>query len=274
MNDPHQTQWREPGAPASPTAVEQARVPSPWGVAFHEARLLVLFVALIATTYMIFAVDAPNLAYKRRVPGGDTTKVETPQGAVVDSPLVSLPPDTPVVVNPADTLPKVDTVGSATLAAAADSARRANDKRYRDSVEKARRVQSTIDSTARALEVSATQSRLEKLFVDNAEINTETAKKIFDMKQLGAIWLDARPEHEFDEGHIPGARNFYAEQWRSRIPELLPLSREKIVVYCGGGECTLSHELAEGLRAIGFKRVVVYTGGTAEWSAKKYPLVK
>ena len=80
----------------------------------------------------------------------------------------------------------------------------------------------------------------------NKEIGTATAKEIVD--RGAAIWYDARTADECREGHIPNARNVYANDFQSHIPEILSSGMKKdqlIVVYCGGGLCEPSHELAK-----------------------------
>ncbi len=105
------------------------------------------------------------------------------------------------------------------------------------------------------------------------EINTDQAKRIFD--KGGALWVDARNEDEFAQGHIPGAINVYAYDFGPHIPTLLGYDFDRlVVVYCGGGLCELSHEAADEMVKLGFRNVLVYTGGTEEWNAKNYPFTR
>lgn len=107
------------------------------------------------------------------------------------------------------------------------------------------------------------------------EITTEQAKALFD-KKSGVVFVDARPENQYQEGHIPNAINGYGDQFSSYIPKFLSFPKTTIFVcYCGGGdECHLSHEAAKGLCNIGFKKVFVYKGGTKEWNQNNYPWEK
>jgi rhodanese-related sulfurtransferase len=84
----------------------------------------------------------------------------------------------------------------------------------------------------------------------------------------GATPLDARRPEDFATGHLPGALNLPVEEFDLYFPRIQPrLDRATpLVVYCGGGECTLSHELAQALRPMGF-RVKILRGGLEAWKA-------
>ena len=78
--------------------------------------------------------------------------------------------------------------------------------------------------------------------------------------------IDARNEHEFAEGRLPRARNIFAMEFEKYIPELIGMNKEiKIIVYCGGGQCELSHEVSNNLIGLGFKKVYIYLGGWEDW---------
>ena len=78
--------------------------------------------------------------------------------------------------------------------------------------------------------------------------------------------IDARNGHEFAEGHLPKARNIFAMEFEQYIPELIGMNKDiRIIVYCGGGQCELSHELSNNLIGLGFKKVYIYLGGWDDW---------
>lgn len=80
------------------------------------------------------------------------------------------------------------------------------------------------------------------------------------------LLIDARRPEDYAAGHIPGARNIFAYDFAAHIPELITLPRTKpILIYCDGGQCELSHMVAEQLQALGFQRLYVYEGGWDEW---------
>jgi rhodanese-related sulfurtransferase len=79
------------------------------------------------------------------------------------------------------------------------------------------------------------------------------------------VLLDVRPEHEFAQGHLPGAISVPLPLLESRLGEL-PRDRT-IVAYCRGPFCTLSAEAVRRLRELGFDArrsdVSVHSTGTA-----------
>ncbi|MCS6965356.1 MAG: rhodanese-like domain-containing protein [Candidatus Kapabacteria bacterium] len=78
--------------------------------------------------------------------------------------------------------------------------------------------------------------------------------------------VDARRPEDYAAGHIPGARNIFPYDFAAHIPELVVLPRTKpILIYCDGGQCELSHQVAEQLRNLGFQRLYIYEGGWEEW---------
>jgi rhodanese-related sulfurtransferase len=90
------------------------------------------------------------------------------------------------------------------------------------------------------------------------------------------IFVDARNQARYEEGHIPGAYlldHFYPEV---TLAEVLPaaLGAETVVVYCNGGDCEDSEFAAIFLRDAGVAndRLRVYGGGMAEWRDHGLPV--
>lgn len=95
-------------------------------------------------------------------------------------------------------------------------------------------------------------------------INYSQVKKL--MTDPSVMILDARNEHEFAEGHLPNSRNIFALEFEQYIPELIGMNKDiRIIVYCGGGQCELSHELSNNLIGLGFKKIYIYLGGWDDW---------
>jgi len=95
-------------------------------------------------------------------------------------------------------------------------------------------------------------------------INYSQVKKL--MADPSVMILDARNEHEFAEGHLPNSRNIFALEFEQYIPELIGMNKDiRIIVYCGGGQCELSHELSNNLIGLGFKKIYIYLGGWEDW---------
>ncbi|WP_216329035.1 MBL fold metallo-hydrolase [Deinococcus aestuarii] len=102
-------------------------------------------------------------------------------------------------------------------------------------------------------------------FIPSAEgLETASAPPLpaEELPQHGdALILDVRASTEYEEGHIPGARQLHAGRLPWRL-DTLPKGRE-IVVHCQGG--TRSAAAASLLRAEGFQ-VVELAGGYDAWA--------
>jgi 3-mercaptopyruvate sulfurtransferase SseA len=96
------------------------------------------------------------------------------------------------------------------------------------------------------------------------------------LRNEDVLFMDARRKDEYDGGHIPRAVNVDIQQfeldptYRSQMMQHLYSldKRRPVVTYCGGGNCELSHKLADVLRSVGFEHVFIYTGGWNEYSTK------
>ena len=86
------------------------------------------------------------------------------------------------------------------------------------------------------------------------------------------IWVDARPDNEFERDHIPGAILLNEDRWSELLPEFLGQwsSERKIIVYCSAQSCNASREVAKRLRdEAQLKNVFVLDGGWEEWLKDK-----
>jgi rhodanese-related sulfurtransferase len=66
-----------------------------------------------------------------------------------------------------------------------------------------------------------------------------------------AIWIDARPEAEFERDHVPGAILLNEDRWNELLPSFLQEQwspDKKIVVYCSSESCNLAGDVARRLR--------------------------
>lgn len=88
-------------------------------------------------------------------------------------------------------------------------------------------------------------------------------------KKSSVHFIDAREPELYAEGHIPGAKNIPFDRVAKYTDSLKVLPKtELFVLYCDGGDCHQSHDLAEYMLANGWRRVTVYVGGWKEWSAE------
>lgn len=90
------------------------------------------------------------------------------------------------------------------------------------------------------------------------------------------VFIDARDEEHFVQGHIPGAYpldRYHPE--KDLAADLPPCENaELVVVYCTGGECEDAEFTALLLREAGVpnQKLFVYGGGFEDWSASHLPL--
>ena len=95
--------------------------------------------------------------------------------------------------------------------------------------------------------------------------------------QNHVVFIDARNDDEFQEGHIPGAHQFDHFHFEKFLPTIVPLCQaaQQVVVYCGGGGCELSEFAATMLAndlGIAKEKLAVYGGGMTEWKSKGLPV--
>jgi hydroxyacylglutathione hydrolase len=82
--------------------------------------------------------------------------------------------------------------------------------------------------------------------------------------------LDVRTPHEWDEGHLPGARYLFLGDLPQKLRALSP--DKPVVVYCASGyRASLAASL---LQASGFRNVRNVPGSYAAWTAAEFPVVK
>lgn len=90
------------------------------------------------------------------------------------------------------------------------------------------------------------------------------------------LFLDARGDRPFRDGHIPGATQFDPFYPEKRLAEVLAACSlaDQVVIYCNGGDCTDSNLAARLLREVGVpvERLAVFVGGISDWKARGAPL--
>jgi hydroxyacylglutathione hydrolase len=82
--------------------------------------------------------------------------------------------------------------------------------------------------------------------------------------------LDVRTPHEWDEGHLAGAKYLFLGDLQRQLKDLNPA--EPVVVYCATGY--RSSLAASLLQASGFSEVRNVPGGYVAWTAANFPVVK
>ena len=94
----------------------------------------------------------------------------------------------------------------------------------------------------------------------------------------GNVFVDARNDHDYETGHIPGAIQADHYRLEDYVDILLDYaeSAEKIVVYCNGGNCEDSIFLCSDMLdfEIPCDKLYLYPGGWQEWADKGMPVAK
>ena len=87
-----------------------------------------------------------------------------------------------------------------------------------------------------------------------------------------AIWVDARPDEEVAQDHVPGALSLNEDRWNELLPQFLAAWSlgKKVVVYCSSLSCNASREVARRLRKEAqLPDVFVLEGGWEAWLKQK-----
>jgi rhodanese-related sulfurtransferase len=110
-------------------------------------------------------------------------------------------------------------------------------------------------------------------------VSAEAARQLYNdplYQQELIVFVDARDQKHYEEGHIPGAYQFDRYYPEKHLPTVVPvcLNANRVMVYCTGGACEDSEFAAIALTEAGIPadRVVIYTGGITEWTAQKGPI--
>jgi len=107
---------------------------------------------------------------------------------------------------------------------------------------------------------------------ENFVIPLEGAAKLFSAGL--ALFIDARDEQDYMEGHIKGALSLPWDDVQRRFPKIAgDIPRGKmIIIYCDGEACHLSHDLAIFLRGNEFQNVWELVNGMTVWREADLPV--
>src|SRR6266576_6380918 len=85
----------------------------------------------------------------------------------------------------------------------------------------------------------------------------------------GAVLIDVRETHEFEAGHIPGAKHVPRGYLESRIEGAVPDHSQHVILYCQTGQrsALAAHTLKD---LLGYEHVESMTGGITLWKDRGY----
>lgn len=106
------------------------------------------------------------------------------------------------------------------------------------------------------------------------DISLIEAKNLFF--QQAAIIIDARPNDDYEKGHIRGALGL---PWCDVDQRFMEVTKDisvdtPIITYCDGETCELSHNLANFLLELGFNNVRILINGWTKWQNADLPIDK
>ena len=112
-----------------------------------------------------------------------------------------------------------------------------------------------------------------------AAIGFDEARALFEDPTYvagGLLFVDARNDEEYQEGHVPLALQFdhyYPERYLDAVLQAAA-GTSRVVVYCNGGNCEDSEFAAETLKPFLAEpdRLCVYVGGIQEWRERGMPV--
>lgn len=107
---------------------------------------------------------------------------------------------------------------------------------------------------------------------DSMVISLKQATEQFE--KGSALFLDARSQSQYFEGHIRGALNLPWQEVDQYFMELADRidGADMIITYCDGESCDLSHELALFLKEMGYDNVRVLVNGWTVWQHAGLPV--
>ncbi len=87
----------------------------------------------------------------------------------------------------------------------------------------------------------------------------------------GAVIVDVREQHEFEESHVPGAVHVPRGHLESRIEGAAPDKSQRVILYCASGNrSALAADTLQ--RMLGYENVESMTGGITLWKDRGFEI--
>jgi sulfur-carrier protein adenylyltransferase/sulfurtransferase len=103
------------------------------------------------------------------------------------------------------------------------------------------------------------------------QIEEVDPKEVHDLVENGngAVIVDVREQHEFDESHLPGAKHVPRGHLESRIEGSAPDKAQRVILYCASGNrsALAAHTMHD---LLGYEDVASMRGGITLWKDRGY----
>lgn len=115
--------------------------------------------------------------------------------------------------------------------------------------------------------------RAPALYLQNSPLREHetTLQHIQEQWQGKVLWLDARPDDQYEKGHIPGAQPLSEQSFDAHLLTLLDALQTTdlpVIIYCGGEKCDASHRVRERLmQLVPLETCLILKGGWPAWKA-------
>lgn len=107
------------------------------------------------------------------------------------------------------------------------------------------------------------------------EISFDAVADLLESAADDYIFVDARADAAFEDGHIPGAIQCDHYHLEDFIDDVLQYTAvvDKVIVYCNGGDCTDSNFVCQDLEDYGVprERIYLFAGGWTQWRENDMP---
>lgn len=100
--------------------------------------------------------------------------------------------------------------------------------------------------------------------------NDEVSMQVIAERWQGRVlWIDARPQEQFDAGHVPEALLLNEQKFDDQLfnyLDTLQTNTKPIIVYCSGAKCEASRHVLERLKqTLPIENAFVLKGGWNAW---------
>ncbi|MGE5635900.1 MAG: molybdopterin-synthase adenylyltransferase MoeB [Nocardioidaceae bacterium] len=101
------------------------------------------------------------------------------------------------------------------------------------------------------------------------EVDPREVHELIERGPNGAVILDVREQHEFEESHLPGAVHVPRGHLESRVEGAVADRSKRVILYCASGNrsALAAHTMEE---LLGYEDVASMTGGITLWKDRGY----